>query len=84
MTALVGCSAIDSGTITGKAYEPASSWTQMTCAGYNSNGTCFSYVPITYNDPEHWRFDIKKDDDTGWVYVSETTYNEYEIGDYFE
>lgn len=80
---LAGCSSISAGTITNKVAEPGMYTTTQSCAGYNKDGACSVWVPITsYDDPD-WRFDIQEGDDRGWVYVSQDTFDRYEVGDYF-
>lgn len=80
---LTACSSISSGTITNKVAEPGMYTTTQSCAGYNKDGACSVWVPITsYDDPD-WRFDIREGDDSGWVYVSQDTFDRYEVGDYF-
>lgn len=80
---LSACSSIERGTITSKVAEPGMYMTQQSCAGYNKQGVCTVWVPITtYDDPD-WRFDIRNENQTGWVYVTEETFNQYEVGDFF-
>lgn len=81
---LSACSSINAGTITNKVAEPGMYMTTQSCAMYNKDGICSSWVPITtYDDPD-WRFDIRDGDDSGWVYVSQDTFDTYEIGDYYD
>jgi hypothetical protein len=81
---LVGCSAIDRGTITAKVIEPATTIVQQVCAGYNAKGVCSVWVPQVIHDDEDYRFDIRNEDETGFVYVSREAFDEYEVGDFFE
>lgn len=76
---LVGCSSIDSGTITAKVEEPGHYITTMSCSGTKVR-TC---VPITTYDTPDWRFDIREGEDTGWVYVTPETFDNYAVGDYY-
>ena len=76
--ALTGCSSISSGTITDKQYEKARTYTTLQYCGK----ACF--IPIVHHDDPDWRFDISDGDDEGYVYVSNKTYDEYEVGDYYE
>lgn len=69
--ALTGCSSIDAGTITAKENEPERRY------------VCTVKPLIFCTDDEDWRFDITEGDDNGWVYVDESTFAEYEIGDYY-
>lgn len=80
---LTACSSIDEGTITQKASEPGYYVSSQTCVAYNKEGVCSQWMPTTTYYPPTWRFDIRQGDDKGWVYVSEDTYNDYEVGDYF-
>lgn len=68
---LVGCSSIDRGTITEKVHEPQRTY------------LCSAKPIIFCNDDEDWRFDIRNEDETGWVYVTEETFNEYDEGDFY-
>lgn len=85
---LTGCSAINAGYITKKVAEPGNYVTTMSCTTIGEITTC---TPITtYDDPD-WRFylvekadPLNKDRKTGWVYVTPETFDEYEVGDYFE
>lgn len=81
---LVGCSAISSGKITKKNHQGEYYTTQLICAGYSQQGSCTTWVPITNYHPPTWWFDISEGKESGWVYVSEYTYNQFEIGDYYE
>lgn len=78
---LAGCSAISAGTVTGKNYEPAYSYTTMQCYSYDKNMNCTVQMPVQQHVSEKWRFNLDDGRDTGWVYVDETTYHEFEIGD---
>lgn len=81
---LVGCSSISSGYITAKNYEPAYSYMTQQCAAYNAKGVCTVWMPVTHYVDEKFRFDLRNDNkDTGWVYVSRTTYDQYQVGDYY-
>lgn len=82
---LTGCvSAISKGTITSKENRPAYYSTTMVCSGYNSKGGCTVWVPIQNYHAPTWWFNLAEGEETGWVYVTETTYGQYEPGDYFE
>lgn len=80
---LTGCSAISSGQVTAKHYSPSYLQPVMQCVSYNKDGVCINYL-TTYNRvPEKWKLDLATSDQTGWVYVSERTYEATEIGDWF-
>lgn len=79
---LTGCSAISSGYITKKVYEPPYSYTTMQCVVFGKYG-CTSYMPITHTNPEHWRLDLKNRDKTGWVFVSKETFDSVKVGDIY-
>lgn len=80
---LSACSSISSGIITDKVSEPGHYWTTQQCVSYNAKGVCTVWMPQTHYDDPDWRFDIRDGDKSGWVYVSEDTFNRYEVGDYF-
>lgn len=75
--ALVGCSSISSGTIHNKQANPAIWSTQ--CYPVGKVVTCHPiYIPAS------WEFDLYQSKDThGWHQVSESTYEKYQIGDYY-
>jgi len=82
--ALAGCSSVSSGVITDKHYKEGYYYTTTMCSVWDANGACVVYVPIQHYSPPSWRFDLRQYEETGWVYVSEGTYNSYEIGDLYE
>lgn len=77
---LTGCSSISAGTITNKVYEPGHYYSTMVCTPVGKVTVC---NPINQYDDEDWRFDIREGDKDGFVYVTEDTFNQYEVGDYF-
>lgn len=81
---LTGCSSINSGTITGKGHSDATQIPVSYCLGYNSKGICTGYGLRYDYYPERWWFDLKQDDEKGYVNVYEDTWNSYEVGDYFD
>ena len=81
---LVGCSSITSGTITAKDHKDAYSYTTPQCSMFRTNGTCAIYIYVNHDVPEKWYFGLDDGEDTGWVSVTEDTYNGFEIGDHFE
>jgi hypothetical protein len=70
-----------------KEYDDADTWTHMQCIS-NGKGGCNGYMPIQQTDPERWRLKLEYCEDTdcedGWVSVSEATYNEVAIGDWYD
>lgn len=82
---LSGCSAISTGTVTAKTYYEPYTWTETVynCYARDKNGACTMNIPsyITHNEPERFKFDLKKGKDTGWVYVDGGTYQSYDVGD---
>lgn len=81
---LVGCSSISSGYITAKKYSPPSSYITQQCSYYNSKGVCTIWVPVTHHVDETFKFDLRNDNkDTGWIYVTESEYEKYQVGDYY-
>lgn len=78
---LAGCSSIDRGTITAKVIEPAHTTVSTTCVPVGKVMVC---TPHTIYDDEDFRFDIQLEDETGFVYVDENTFNQYDEGDFYE
>ena len=77
LLALASCAGPDSGVITEKDSDPASTYVYMQPAGK-------SYIPITQYRPPSWQFLLEDGDGRGWVEVSEATWNAYAVGDYYE
>lgn len=89
---LAGCSSISEGYITEKNHQDAYTTTTLICASYGKYG-CTSWIPSVVHHPESWWFSLventgasidQKDPKTGWVYVGPQTFEEYEVGDYYE
>lgn len=80
---LAGCSAISAGTITQKNHSEGYYLTTTYCASYDSKGYCSMYLPRQTWYPPSWSFSLKNGEKTGWATVSEDTYGNYEVGDYF-
>jgi hypothetical protein len=76
---LVGCSPISEGVITAKVIEPAHYYTTTICHLVGKITVC---TPMTQYDDQDWRFDIRKDDETGYIYTTEEDFNKFEVGDY--
>jgi hypothetical protein len=56
---------------------------------YNSKGGCAFWSTQQIYHPPSWWFDLAKENKdgdivTGWVYVSEDTYDSYPVGAYYE
>lgn len=79
--ALAGCSSISSGTITDKVHEPAHYNTSQVC---HMAGKVMICTPVKTYDDEDWRFDLREGDKEGWVYVTQETFDSYDIGNYWE
>lgn len=85
---LAGCSSISEGYITEKKHREGYYYTTTVCSGYKPM-VC---TPIIQYMPESWWFDLVeqtdglngKEPETGWVYVGPRTFDEYEVGDYYE
>ncbi len=80
---LSACSTISTGFVTAKKHTDPYTYTQMMCSAWNSRGFCMVWVPNTIYVPEQWRLDLENDGQTGWVYVSEETYDGINVGDVF-
>ncbi len=82
---LAACgSSIQSGRITGKVYEEPYSWIQMVCVSYDKNSICTVQVPVTHEEPAHYRFNLEDGDKTGYVYVSPETFENHQTGDWVD
>ena len=77
---LAGCSAISDGYITNKTFTPSYTTSSVWCHLVGKVTIC---QPITTFHPDSWQFDIKKEDETGYVSVTEEEYNSYETGEYY-
>lgn len=78
---LTGCG-ISEGQIIDKQYSPAHT-TTTTQIQYNPATKSNMIIPIIKNEPDRWKFKLKNNDDTGWIYVSKIVYDKFEIGDYY-
>lgn len=81
---LVGCSYITSGTITAKDHKDAYRYSTMQCSMIRSNGTCGAFITTWHDVPEKWYFGLDDGENTGWVSVTQSTYEQFEVGDHFE
>ncbi len=81
---LVGCSSISSGEITKKNYDEAYDYPVSYCMVYKSDGQCRIWGQRWEHVSERWSFDLVNDNkDTGWVNVSESEFDKYDVGDYY-
>jgi hypothetical protein len=73
---LTGCG-ISSGTVTGKVVEPERRYSTTIMSGK---------VPITtwHTDDEDYCFDLEEKDETGYVCVDYGTFENTQVGDYYE
>ncbi len=71
-------SSISEGNITAKVIEPGYWYTTYVYCGKG----CM--VPVMHYDDQDWRFDLSFADKTGYVYVTEETFDSYAVGDYWE
>ena len=86
---LVGCgepNQLDSGTVVEREYDDPDTRTDVTCAGYNSNGTCSFWSTNTYTEPAQYRLRIKGytadgDERTEWHNVPPEEYDRHQVGD---
>lgn len=81
--ALAACSPIDRGTITEKVVEPESTIITQQCVAYR-DGVCTTWIPQVIHDDEDYRFDLRNEDETGYVYVDRDTFDQYDEGDFYE
>lgn len=80
---LAGCSSISAGTITDKDHRESYYYPQSYCSSYNSKGACTMHMTRMQYVAPKWSFSLKEGKETGWTYVTEDTYNRYEVGDYY-
>lgn len=76
-----GCSPISAGTITRKDFTPAHVNSWIWCHPVGKVTIC---QPMTTFVPDEWTFQLVEGEQTGWVDVTEDTFNRYEVGDFFE
>lgn len=82
LIALSGCSSIDSGFISKKSYAAPYSSTEYTCITRDSKTqACTVQMPHQKHHAATYKFDLKQNDKTGWVYVNEGDYNKYQVND---
>lgn len=82
--ALSACSSIDSGFIAKKNYSAPYDTTEYTCITRDSKtNMCTVNMPRQVHHAASYKFDLKKNDKTGWVYVNEGDYNSHQVDDYY-
>lgn len=77
----------DSGVITSKHHEDGYYWTQMQCVVFATTGGCQTQIPVQHYQPPRWYFHLRRCDDKchiGEHDVDQTTYDEAQVGDYFD
>lgn len=78
---LAACSSgPSSGRIEAKQYAPGYTSTVYDCV--YTGKTCIEVPEQQYNPPE-WQFLLKNGTQEGWVDVDETTYHQYQVGDFY-
>lgn len=80
---LAACSSISAGYITSKEHHDSYMYMTMSCAAYSSKGICTSWIQIWHTMPERWVLNLQDNGKDGWVDVDPSTYDKYEVGDYF-
>lgn len=87
---LAACSAISAGYVTEKEYSPAYTYPVTYCSMYSSKGSCMVWMTRQEYVPEKFTLRLVESNDlldrdakTGWVNVSEGTYDSYEVGDWY-
>lgn len=85
---LVGCSAISNGTITAKKYQEAYDYPVQTCSMYETKKdgeiVCKLWTTRWEHMSERWVFDLERGQQKGFVYVSESEFEKYSVGDYYD
>lgn len=86
---LVGCSTdvrITEGNVSNKSYHEAYTESVLECVSLGSDGFCAQYLQKERQIPESWTVQITDDVDGeakfAVFYVSESTYEKTEVGDY--
>ena len=82
LIALISC-APETGNVYGKRYHPSYVYATNQCLSYSKSGVCLVNLPTFHTMPES--FDLCLDDgkDRGCRTVPKSTYDEYEIGDWY-
>lgn len=87
---LTACSSISAGYVTKKEYSPAYFVPVTYCAMFNAKGICVVWATRQDYHPERFTLRLIESNDlldrdakTGWVTVSEGTYDSYEVGDWY-
>ncbi|MDQ1111199.1 hypothetical protein QE418_000647 [Microbacterium testaceum] len=80
LAGLTGCSAISAGTVTDKHSRPGYFYTTTSCRTVNKTTTC---TPSTLWMPPTWRLDLRDGEKSGWVNVSNATFDRYQVGEVY-
>lgn len=82
---LAGCGdGIATGYVTSKEYTPAHDDQSLICAGYNQQGGCIAWVPVTSHYAAQYRLYLRDDQNRkGWVDVDPGTYARYDAGSHY-
>lgn len=73
----------ESGEVIEKGYDTPDEWMQMVCVAYSQYG-CTVHTPIFHQDGPHWSLKLAADGEDGWVEVNEATWNEVQVGQWFD
>lgn len=77
---LTGCSPISRGTVTDKDYAPGHYITTLICLPAGKTTVCHPQLSWI---PDNWTLSIREGKESGWVDVSQSTYDDYKVGDYY-
>jgi hypothetical protein len=81
VTFLLSACGITSGEVIDKHYEEPYFYTTSVCSGYNAQGYCIVWVPITSHVDEKWVFTLKSSEGkTGDLDVSKEDYDNVPLG----
>ncbi|WP_424863003.1 hypothetical protein [Streptomyces sp. MMS24-I29] len=75
------CSVLTAGEVVDKEVQPSSSWVETVCRGYDQNGICSTWVPVTHYESAKWSLKLRQGERTGRVIVSTKEYKACRIGD---
>ena len=91
---LAGCgTSVTEGRVADKYYSAPYTYYVTMCFGYDSKGLCTIWMPVPFEEPEHWvitleNCDLKESgDDTcpseRW-YVDQATYDSLDLGEFYD